>query len=533
MTRTTVAPDTNDGRALATTLVERTVSDTNVQLAGTAVAIGGGYFLSAGHVFFPAHMPDAPKSAQVFTFFVREGLNTGHTTSILAADFPGNIANMGWGENGSDISVIHTDDAAPIDIPMLVYADPDDASGAVTTFGYPSQAQGYDGHTMVQVTGSQSTDSLSIFTLSNGQVMDVLVSDPGAEVVGGQSGSGLWLTNDVDRDGVETSYLAGIVTLDVSSGGEPAIGYEPLSDAYDALTQMIAATGESADDFARATLVSGQSDDSPFTLVLGSLLHEDLIGGDNSDELFGFGGNDELLGRDDDDYLDGGAGDDRIWGHDGDDDLIDGEGKDNLFGGDGEDIFILYADGQADAIKDFEIDEDMIDVSAWGVTEFSELEITTHATGKSILRYGAEATSINDGSWTLSADQFSADNFIFADSSTLMIIEGTDGNDKLFGSDASEDLYDGAGVDNLWGRDGLDIFTMAADGDIDSIKDFQIGLDFIDISAWGATGFDDLTITTHASGKSILQFGNETLSINDGSWTLPASSFSEDDFIFA
>lgn len=517
---------------MATTLVQRTVSDTNVQLAGTAVAIGGGYFLSAGHVFFSAASPESPKSAQFFTFFVGEGLDTGHTTSILAADFPGNIANMGWGQSGSDIAVIHTDDSEAVDIPMLVYADPGDAEGAVTTFGYPSQAQGFDGMTMVQVTGSQSPGSLSLFTLSNGEAVDVLVSDGGAEVVGGQSGSGLWLTNDVDGNGVYESYLAGIVTLDVSKDGDPAIGYEPLGDAYAALTQMIEATGESADDFARATLVSGQSNGSAFTDVTGSLLHEILIGGVNADTLSGLGGRDDLYGRDANDILDGGGGNDRLWGHEGADLLFDGAGKDNLFGGSGTDTFVLTADGQADAIKDFQIGIDLIDVSAWGVTEFSDLSIRTHASGKSTLRFGAETTSVNDGAWTLSADQFSADNFIFADGGTLIIVEGTDGNDKLYGTAANEDLRDGAGVDNFWGRGGADIFTMASDGDTDSIKDFEDGIDLIDISAWGATGFGDLSITTHATGKSILRFGDETLSINDGSWTLPASRFSADDFIF-
>ncbi|MEM9141234.1 MAG: M10 family metallopeptidase C-terminal domain-containing protein, partial [Pseudomonadota bacterium] len=308
----------------------------------------------------------------------------------------------------------------------------------------------------------------------------------------------------------------GIVTLDVTLGsGAPAIGYEPLGDFYNDLISFIESAGATADQFARATLLSGQFLGSPNTEVEGTFLHEDLVGGRNADTL------------------DGGAGDDRIYGHEGADRLIDGAGKDNLTGGAGADVFVLSADGQADAIKDFEVGVDRIDISDWGVTAFADLKVFTHASGKSILRYADEAASINDGAWTLAADQLTADSFIFAGSGALVALTGTGGNDKLIGTGAAEAISDFSGVDNLWGRGGADVFVMAADGQSDSIKDFQDGRDRIDLSAWGVTEFSDLTLSTHASGKTILRYGSEALSINDGAWTLPASSFSAEDFIFA
>lgn len=529
----TVEQDSSDPRALATALIQRNLPDGGAYLGGTAVAIGGGYFLSAGHVFYPASTPNTLKSAQSFEFMVGHGLQTSHSALISAPDFAGNIQNLGWGESGTDVAIIHTDDATAIDLPMLVYADPSDAEGSLSTFGFPSQG-GFDGATIVQEDGTQSTNGHINVTLADGQVFDVLVSSAGAQVFGGQSGSGVWLTNDVDGDGRLETYLAGIVTLDIALPiGQPAIGYEPLGDVYAALAEMLANTGESADAFARATLVSGQTLGSAETSVTGSLLHEDLIGSVNADILSGLGGDDVLFGQEANDTLDGGAGNDRLWGDAGTDRLIDGAGKDNLYGGAGGDTFVLTADGEADAIKDFDTSQDLIDVSAWGATSFADLLITTHSTGKSILRYGAEATSLNDGAWTLSADQFTADHFIFAAQASVTILQGTNGNDRLFGTGANEDLRDGAGIDNLWGRGGADIFTLAADDRPDAIKDFQDGLDRIDVSAWGVTRFEDLTIYDHSTGKTILLYGREALSINDGFWTLPASSFTADDFIFA
>ena len=535
MTTVLVDSETLDPRALATGSVQRVISDVNIQTSGTTVAIGGGYFLSAGHVFFAASRPGAVKSAIEYRLQIGDGLANGHIVDIQAADFAGAITNMGWGRpGGTDISILQTNDTTSVENPMVIYADPRDAAGQLDSFGYPV-VQGYDGRTMVHTAGSQAENGHMTVDLDDGQSFQVLVSGADTRVLGGQSGSGVWITNDVDGDGIEESYLAGIVTLSVNVGpGLPAIGYEPLGDIYSDLTALIEESAGSADQFARATLIAAQSTNSDYTHVQGSLLHEDLLGGPNDDLLAGMAGNDHLFGRDGSDTLDGGAGDDRLIGQDGNDFLIDGAGKDNLIGGAGADIFRLIADGTADAIKDFQVGIDHIDVSAWGVTAFSELMITTHATGKSILRHGSEATSINDGTWTLSADQLTADSFIFADDDDdLIVLMGTAQNDKLIGTMANEDLQDGGGIDNLWGRGGSDIFTMSADGQVDAIKDFQVGQDLIDVSAWGVTEFDQLTITDHASGKSILRFGSELLSINDGYWTLPASSLGADDFIFA
>jgi len=353
-------------------------------------------------------------------------------------------------------------------------------------------------------------------------------------VVGGQSGSGMWLTNDIDADGVEESYIAGIVSLRVSYGafGE-ATGFEPLGDIFAELGAFVDAGGGNADDFARVTLVSGQSLLSPDTTMTGTALHEDFIGSINADTLYGAGGDDVFYGGANDDELSGGAGMDRLFGGDGNDLLQDGAGKDNLVGGVGLDIFALGADGDADGIRDFESYADRIDVSAWGVTAFDQLEITDHHSGKVILRYQAEVAAVSDAARTLSAHDLDAGHFIFAVNAGQTQVAGTDGRDKLYGTALDETFWDGAEVDNLFGGAGDDIFRMAADGDADSIKDFELGIDRVDVSAWGATGFADLDIQDHHSGRAILRYGDEVLAIDDGARTMAADSLTESDFIFA
>ena len=86
-----------------------------------------------------------------------------------------------------------------------------------------------------------------------------------------------------------------------------------------------------------------------------------LSGFDNSnDTIYGYNGNDNLYGL---------SGNDRLYG---------GLGSNNLLGGAGYDWFSMSARGSAgsssDYIRDFQFDVDKIDVSAWGISDFSQVQ---------------------------------------------------------------------------------------------------------------------------------------------------------------
>jgi serralysin len=100
----------------------------------------------------------------------------------------------------------------------------------------------------------------------------------------------------------------------------------------------------------------------------GTNLSEVLDGTSDHDTIYGYGGHDVLSGL---------AGDDSLFGGAGDDDLIGGTGVNDYWGGSGYDWFIMSQRTTAgfsdDVIYDFTFDVDQIDVSAWGVSDFSQI----------------------------------------------------------------------------------------------------------------------------------------------------------------
>lgn len=90
-----------------------------------------------------------------------------------------------------------------------------------------------------------------------------------------------------------------------------------------------------------------------------------LVGGAGNDRLLGNGGSDVLFGGAGGDRLFGGAGDDVLDGGAGNDVLAGGAGFDVLTGGYGADRFVLGGGPGYDRITDFELDGDVIDLSAF------------------------------------------------------------------------------------------------------------------------------------------------------------------------
>ncbi|CUH81955.1 Poly(beta-D-mannuronate) C5 epimerase 1 [Tritonibacter multivorans] len=88
------------------------------------------------------------------------------------------------------------------------------------------------------------------------------------------------------------------------------------------------------------------------------------FGGDGADYMQGGRGNDTLRGDDGDDKLRGGSGDDLIDG---------GLGDDNLMGNSGFDTFVFNTGDGHDTIRGFQQGEDLIDLSAMGISDFDLL----------------------------------------------------------------------------------------------------------------------------------------------------------------
>ncbi|MFN3262720.1 MAG: Ig-like domain-containing protein [Pikeienuella sp.] len=128
----------------------------------------------------------------------------------------------------------------------------------------------------------------------------------------------------------------------------------------------------------------------------------------------------EVAGEEDRPFIFGTAGGDRLIAP-GTGAIIDGgAGRDVFIAGAGADTFIL-SDGDGDQFRRFDASMDQLDISAWGAESFDELVIFDRAgqqpDSKLITIFHAESNNlafhyeIGD---RLSAEDFTADNFIFA-----------------------------------------------------------------------------------------------------------------------
>ena len=129
-------------------------------------------------------------------------------------------------------------------------------------------------------------------------------------------------------------------------------------------------------------LSGGRGDDTIYGGPGGDDANRDTIGGGQGDDrLFGGRGDDVLYGDAGADVLKGGPGADKLWGGSGADVLDGGPGADALDGGIGTDTFIFAPGHGDDVITDFRNGQDVIDVSAFGLAGFDDLDVSARAQG--------------------------------------------------------------------------------------------------------------------------------------------------------
>jgi Ca2+-binding RTX toxin-like protein len=93
------------------------------------------------------------------------------------------------------------------------------------------------------------------------------------------------------------------------------------------------------------------------------------------------------------------------------------------------------------------------------------------------------------------------------------IVQGHDSADFLQAGAGDDILRDGAGSDTMTGGAGADVFILSADGTADTITDFTLGEDVIDLSNWSMLrDISQLTMTILANGVEI-RYGDELLTV--------------------
>ena len=182
------------------------------------------------------------------------------------------------------------------------------------------------------------------------------------------------------------------------------------------------------------------------------------------------------------DPVDGG----RLRGAEDNDLLFGASARDDMWGFGGDDTFILQDDNILDIIRDFQFGGDLIDVSSFaeGISDL-QFENVLKRNGdvnwvKIIDKTGQEEALVRFGDGTtLDASAFAADNFVFAAGP--------------IDPPAATIISDGIGRDDFRGQPGAETFVMQDDDTIDVIRDFQLGIDLIDVSAF-ASDFSELDI---------------------------------------
>jgi len=234
------------------------------------------------------------------------------------------------------------------------------------------------------------------------------------------------------------------------------------------------------------------------------------------------------------DLIIGGPGVDTANGLDGDDYIVDGLKHDWMTGGAGRDTFELAADNSVDYVMDFDPAEDKLDITAWGISSMDDLTIGAQPSGNSsngwvIPKQGQGGTLVLLGLSVTQAAQISRNNFVFTGDggdtgdggptsgrptsgyNVINILEsggavtGTSGKDLIIGGpgidtakglDGDDYIVDGPNYDWMTGGTGRDTFELAADRSPDFVMDFNPAEDKLDISAWGISSLDQLTIYT-------------------------------------
>jgi len=208
------------------------------------------------------------------------------------------------------------------------------------------------------------------------------------------------------------------------------------------------------------TVISKTGDDEIITgdgndTVNSGFGNDEIWGGDGRDILIGSGGDDLIDGGTGNDILGGGKGNDILYGRDGNDTMRGGEDDDIMYGGLGDDI---VGGGKGD-------------------------DVIFGGAGNDLLKGGPDNDKLYGGL----------------------------GNDILRGSFGDDVIVGGEGNDRLWGGEGMDVFVFFDNSGSDTIRDFELGLDRIDL---GGIVYEDVMQTITANGLE-LSFGGSSIMISN------------------
>ena len=291
----------------------------------------------------------------------------------------------------------------------------------------------------------------------------------------------------------------GIDTLDLRTDKTDQVinlEAEAASDIYGVRGSMVIGPGSVLE-----RVVAGRGND----VVNGNSVNNLLRGNSGDDRLYGKGGDDTLYGDSGDDRLNGGQGADTLEGGAGADSLEGGAGADSLTGGAGSDTATYGGSPAAVTVRLHNNQAEGGDAA--GDTFTGRVEVSwTDSEGTEHTEDLPDIENLTGSAFddTLAGDR--RDNHLDggAGNDTLYggpgggddTIIAEDGNDRLFGGQGNDRLQGGPGNDRLSGGPGQDVFVFVPGTYEDTITDFTLGEDKIDLTAFELDTLENLVVVT-------------------------------------
>ncbi|MEE1656240.1 peroxidase family protein [Microvirga sp. CF3062] len=333
------------------------------------------------------------------------------------------------------------------------------------------------------------------------------------------------LANDYDPDG----GMVSLVELDEDEHGTAVLN----SDGTITFTPKAGFTGEASFTYMVSDSQGGTTEGTVSITVekpapvVSNPMPVAVNGGRGNDRLVGDGADDQIRGGNGHDRLDGNAGADRMWG---------GRGNDAYIVDDrGDRVYESHNQG-TDTVKA------SVSYSLAG-THVEKLVLTGSAdlngTGNSLNNSltGNSGNNVLKGGGGQDTLKGMAGNDKLYGGSGNDKLEGGRGDDHLYGGKGDDRLHGGSGDDRLdggsgnnrlTGGSGDDIFVFNKKHDMDTVTDFRVGHDKVDVS--GLAGVDKMSdLYTWQSGSSTVVWHDSAVLVLKG---VKESDLDSSDFIF-
>ncbi len=294
------------------------------------------------------------------------------------------------------------------------------------------------------------------------------------------TGDGVVITGDGDSETIIGTSLDDTITGDAGNdtldggGGLDTASYSNATGGVQVYLNVNKSRG--ADGYDRLYNIENLEGSAYDDRLIGDANDNVLTGGDGKDVMKGKGGTDTFYGGDGDDKIIGDAGNDTMYGGKGNDILSALAGLDTLNGGDDNDF--LYGGKDNDVLN--------------GDAGLDKLRGNL---GNDTLNGGDDSDDLRGGGGN-------------------DILNGDGGNDYLYGENHADTLNGGAGNDVLTGGIGSGVLDGYMDtfvyenianggGGFDRIKDFEDGIDIIDLQSFSFASFADVTDISSDTGSGL------------------------------